>query len=85
MNRVIKQTIRGCGKLPYVGHHPGTAVAIGLTLVTGVAGASSGGFIGFALGFALGALFYGPTYLYGAYYRARLSDNLSKAEARPRG
>lgn len=76
--RVLTQIWRGCGSLPHVGNHPGTAICVGLTLITGLAGAQSGGLPGFCFGAALGCLVYGPMYLYGAYSRAELRDNLMK-------
>jgi hypothetical protein len=74
---MLKSVIRGCGTLPYVGEHPGTGMVIGLTLITGLAGASKGGLAGFFFGAGLALVIYGPMYFYGAYDRARISDRIS--------
>lgn len=74
--KIIRQIIRGCGTLPHVGEHPGTAFLFVFVLMGAAAGASHGGWRG-AIG---GALFMGacmaPPYLYGAYDRAQVSDRI---------
>lgn len=74
MRRIIRQIIRGCGDLPYVGDHPGTIWIIAFIFMGGMAGAS-GGLWGFLGGAVFSAIFFGPLYLYGAYERAKDSDN----------
>lgn len=61
---------RGCGSLPHVGAHPGTA----FLLVMLAAGLLAGSLGGLAI---MGAVCL-PIYLLGAYERAVLSERLSK-------
>jgi len=75
--KYIRQIIRGCGTLPYVGEHPGTLFFIMYIALGGLAG-RDGGISGFIVGCAIVAVVLGPMYLYGAYSRAELSDKLSK-------
>lgn len=65
--------IRGCGTLPHVGSHPGTGTVVALILM-GIAAGSKAGWRGMLLGGMLMAVFFVPMYLYGAYDRARISD-----------
>ena len=64
--KVIKQTIRGMGNLPYVGEHPGILPLILLTVLFGCAGG--------LIGISISLLVFGSMFLYGAYDRAQLSD-----------
>lgn len=68
MGKIIKQTWRGCGYLPHVGHHPGTFIVFVLLVCGGVAG----GWVGLS---AM-STFVLPIYLWGAFERAKLSDHL---------
>jgi len=81
MIRIIKQIIRGCGYLPGVGEHPGTMWLIVFILMGGMAGAMNQNY-NVLNGIVGGSIFMGifilPFYLYGAYDRANLSDELSK-------
>jgi len=70
--KIIVNTWRGCGYLPFVGSHPGTLHLIALLVL----GAVGGGWIGVLV---MGA-FCLPIYLYGAYDRAVLSDRLRNRE-----
>lgn len=79
--KFVRQITRGCGKLPHVGEHPGTALAIGLVAMGALAG-NKGGWIGALGGMAFMALFILPIYLYGAYDRANLSDELETQDQR---
>lgn len=74
---MIRQIIRGCGTLPHVGEHPGTVMLVGFIICGALAAAHRGwnGALGGALIMAIGL---GPFYLWGAYDRAQLSDELSK-------
>ena len=78
MKKIIKQTIRGIGNLPYVGEHPGTPVFI-LMIFTGIlAGCGRGNIYLGLFGGLVMILFFGPLYLYGAYDRANISDSVIK-------
>lgn len=79
MRRAIRQMIRGCGELPYVGEHPGTEVLFIFLLMGALAGAK-GGWFGVLGGFLIMALFMVPMYLWGAYDRAQMSDGLMKVD-----
>lgn len=80
MFRVIRQAIRGCTDLPYVGPHPGCDIMIMFIIMGAIAGAKGGisGVIGGSCIVAIGVL---PFFLYGAYDRANLSDTLVKKHA----
>lgn len=73
MHRVIRQTWRGCFRLPGVGPHPGRWVVVLMLPAFGLAG-------GWA-GFALATVFFVPLFLMGAYERARVSDMLLQQTA----
>lgn len=73
--RFLRQAIRGCGTLPHVGEHPGTLMLIAFLLMGALAG-EKGGWRGCIIGAAVMALFIGPIFLWGAYDRANLSDQL---------
>lgn len=77
---MIRQIIRGCGDLPYVGPHPGTFILAALLLAGALAGAK-GGYWGMLGGLAFMGVFMVPIYLYGAYDRAKLSDKLQEEAA----
>jgi hypothetical protein len=66
---MIRQILRGCGSLPYVGSHPGTFWLGAFTVMGFIAGSWRGS--------GLVLLCLGPLYLYGAYERAIFSDLLS--------
>jgi Na+(H+)/acetate symporter ActP len=74
--KTIRLIIRGCGSLPYMGHHPGTVMLFVFTVIAGLAGVEKGGIIGFFGGAAFMLIGFGPFYLYGAYARAKESDKL---------
>ena len=78
--RVLWQIIRGCGTLPHVGEHPGTAFLFGFILMGGLAGAKKGGLWGFIGGSIFMAVPMGLLYAYGAYDRANRSDELEELE-----
>jgi hypothetical protein len=80
IKRIFGQTMRGCGYLPHVGEHPGTLWMIMFILFGGMAGVSRGGMYGMIGGLMFMALFVLPLYLWGAYDRANLSDNITKNE-----
>ncbi len=63
-------TIRGCGRLPSGGEHPGTAFLCLLTVMGGIAGAR-GGWKGALMGAGVMLAVFGPIYLSGAYSRSR--------------
>lgn len=73
--KFIRRIIKGCGKLPYMGSHPGTAYLIMFVLMGGLAG-SKGGHLGVLSGAGFMLLFFGPLYLYGAYSRAKELEEL---------
>ena len=82
---VIKQIIRGCGYLPGVGEHPGTMWMVAFILMGGMAGVMNKNFdilIGIVGGMVFMGIFIIPIYLYGAYDRANLSDELSKKDCK---
>jgi hypothetical protein len=78
--KIIRQIIRGCGTLPHVGEHPGTDTLIVLLVLGMIGGSQKGGWIGGLVGLAGMAIIIGPVYLYGAYGRACLSDELSSEQ-----
>ena len=73
--KAIRQIIRGCTNLPYVGDHPGKFMMVMLILMGGMAG-GTGGAAGALGGMALMGVFMLPLFLWGAYDRANLSDRL---------
>lgn len=73
--KVIHQTIRGCGNLPYVGKHPGTGILF-IFLVMGAIAGERGGFIGTIVV----GIFIVPMYLCAAYSRANLSDKIVRSK-----
>lgn len=75
---MIRSIIRGCGTLPHVGEHPGTAWLIVFILMGALAGAGRGSWRGAVGGAIIMAIFLLPVYFYGAYERARLSDEISR-------
>lgn len=74
--RILRQILRGCGTLPHVGEHPGT-LHLAALLCAGALGGLNEGWAGAASCAAIVALAIGPLYLYGAYDRANLSDDIS--------
>lgn len=79
MRRVIRQMIRGCGELPYVGEHPGTGVLF-IMLLMGILAGAKDGWWGALGGFLIMAFFMVPMYLVGAYDRAQMSDRFTKVD-----
>lgn len=77
----LKQMQRGCTTLPHVGEHPGTAYLF-IFILMGAIGGLSGGWVGGLIGSALMAGSVGPIYLYGAYGRAQLSDEIERDTAK---
>lgn len=73
---MIRQIIRGCGNLPHVGNHPGTAWVLFFMLMGALAGAEHGSWRGAIGGAVFMALGIAPLYLWGAYDRAKLSDRI---------
>lgn len=74
---IVHQIVRGSGRLPEFGAHPGTGILLGFILMTGCVGAQKGGFSGFVLGCLFAAGIYGPIYAWGCYDRACESDRWS--------
>ena len=70
--RVLRQIRRGCGTLPFVGAHPGTAMLLVFVALGAVAGTW--------LGVVVMLLIFGPIYLWGAYSRAEDADRIERAE-----
>lgn len=66
----LRKVRMGAGYLPGQGEHPGTGTVVFLTLLTGLAGAQSGGLVGFAVGCAIGSAVYGPMWIAGCIGRA---------------
>lgn len=75
MKYIIRQCIRGTQNLPGVGEHPGTLWIIVWPLGGAVAGFEHG-VTGAAVGVLVFLCLFGPLYLYGAYERAQLSDQI---------
>lgn len=75
MMTALRQTLRGCRRLPHVGEHPGAAWLAGLILLGGAVGSGDGA-LAVAGGAAMMAAVMGPLFLFGAYQRAALSDRL---------
>lgn len=75
---VSRQIVRGMGKLPHVGAHPGTTLMLNWIAAGAIAGGMSGGIVGIVGGAAIMILGLGPLYLWGAFDRARISDRASK-------
>lgn len=74
--KIIRQTIRGCTDLPYVGEHPGVFTLVMFILAGAFAGSKGGTVLSVISGAALMATFMLPIFLYGAYTGANLSDEL---------
>lgn len=74
---MLKQIIRGCTDLPYVGNHPGVGPLVLFVIMGGLAGAK-GGIFGAIGGVTLMIVFMLPLFLYGAYDRANESDQMVK-------
>jgi hypothetical protein len=79
--KVIRQIIRGCGTLPHVGSHPGTAILV-MFVVFGPLCVTSAGPAAMAMDAGLMILMFGPIYLWGAYDRAWISDKISDSGTR---
>jgi hypothetical protein len=74
MKRILRQTIRGCGALPYVGSHPGIgALLLFIGLGFCAAAHRDGWLSGLFFAGCIAAAF-GPLCLLGAYGRAQDSD-----------
>lgn len=67
---LYRRFIMGAGYLEEYGDHPGTEMCLVLCLMTGFAGASAGGWIGFISGFVFGVLSYGLIWACGCVGRA---------------
>jgi hypothetical protein len=76
---MLKQIMRGCGMLPHVGEHPGTLLLF-IFILMGAAAGVKGGWAGALGGASIMAIVFVPMYLYGAYDRAKLSDELQTEE-----
>lgn len=79
---VLKQIVRGCGYLPYVGRHPGTEFVVAIILIGTLAGARAG-YLSAILGTVVTTLVFGSMYLYGAYDRANTSDRIQEKNVSP--
>ena len=77
--RVIRQIARGCGTLPHVGEHPGTAMLF-VPVVSGALAGAHAGWIGTVVGAAIMSCVFVPMFLYGAYERAQESDRMTNRE-----
>lgn len=67
---LYRRFVMGAGYLEGYGDHPGTEMCFILCLMTGLAGASSGGWVGFITGFGFGVLAYGSLWASGCVGRA---------------
>lgn len=67
--RCIGMAVRGCGNLPHVGPHPGTATVIVLIVVGAITGSRQGGWKGALVGALAMAIWAVPMYLFGGYDR----------------
>lgn len=67
---LYRRFIMGAGYLEGYGEHPGTEICLVLCLMTGFAGASAGGWVGFIGGFVFGVLAYGSIWASGCVGRA---------------
>lgn len=74
VRHIVRQIVRGCGRLPHVGEHPGTIAWLVIILLCGLA---NGGIVGFLTA----ATIVTPIYLFGAYERAQFSDTLNRLES----
>lgn len=80
IRHTCRDAIRGCGYLPYVGNHPGTAPLIAFLLIAAVLGAQSSEaapFLSAVSAMLIVGLPLSAVYLSGAVSRARLSDRHS--------
>ena len=77
---MLRDIIRGCGDLPFVGEHPGTMILFVFILLGALAG-RAGGLYGMLGGAGIMALVFLPIYLWGAYDRAKFSDKLVAEES----
>lgn len=74
----IRHTIRGCGRLPHCGAHPGTPLLY-LFVSLGAAMGSYEGVVGALVGAGFMLAWTGPLYLWGAYDRSKLVERLDKS------
>lgn len=73
----LRQIYRGCFDMPHVGPHPGSDALAIFMLMAGLAGAGKGGWIGFAGSAVFAGLCVAPLFLWGAYDRANISDEMA--------
>lgn len=77
----LVQAVRGFGRLPHVGEHPGIAIILFLAVIIISSGVTAGGLTGGiagAIGFCLTLL---PLFAYGAWDRAEISDRKLRRDA----
>lgn len=74
----LKHALRGLGRLPHVGEHPGLPFAVAMLVIGGAVGAQRGGATGALLGVTAQALWVLPLLLIGSVDRSRLSDRLER-------
>lgn len=74
--RPVRQTVRGCTKLPHVGGHPGTTFLVLIVVITALAGGYKSGLPGILFGGALAGAIFGTIYAMGAWSRAEISDRI---------
>lgn|GEM_PF-7054823 len=74
----FRHAMRGLGRLPHVGEHPGIPIAIILVGIGSAAGAGRHGPVGALFGLCLTAIWVLPVLLVGSVDRSRLSDQLDK-------
>lgn len=74
----LRDCFRGCGKLPYVGEHPGTRVMGLFTAIGALAGSTNqGSLMASLVGAVVMWIGLGPMYFFGAWRRCKLSDRLN--------
>ena len=67
---LYRRFVMGAGYLEGYGEHPGTEMCVILCLITGIAGASAGRWLGFVSGLIVGVVVYGSLWASGAVSRA---------------
>jgi len=72
----LQHGVRGLGRLPHVGEHPGIPIAIILLGIGAAAGAQRDGIAGALMGFCFAAIWILPLLLIGSVDRSRLSDRI---------
>lgn len=74
----LEHALRGLGRLPHVGGHPGLPFAFAMLLIGAAVGEQRGGATTALLGITAQALWVLPLLLIGSVDRSRISDRIDK-------